>query len=130
MLIQLDGTIEGRSEQFETITMTIPKLYLDHYDYKLSIRSVILEGINPIEKQIISLITTAVDMNSFNLSQEVYAFESSGSDFMLSEPKHLREYKIQLKDFHTSQFILKTRGIVGDTKIQILLEISRDVRIQ
>ena len=110
MLIQLDGTIEGRSEQFETITMTIPKLYLDHYDYKLSIRSVILEGINPIEKQLISLITTAVDMNSFNLSQEVYAFESSGSDFLF--PKHLREYKIQLKDYHPSQFILKTRGIV------------------
>ena len=130
MLIQLNGTIEGRSEEFETINMTIPKLYLDHYDYKLSIRSIILEGTYPIEKQIISLITTAVDMNSFNLSQEVYAFESPGSDFMLSEPKHLREYKIQLKDFHTSQFILKTRGIVGDTKIQILLEISRDVRIQ
>ena len=71
MLIQLNGTIEGRSEEFETINMTIPKLYLDHYDYKLSIRSIILEGTNPIEKQIISLITTSVDMNSFNLSQEL-----------------------------------------------------------
>ena len=130
MLLMLKGTLEGRSEEFENIALKIPKLYLDQFDYKLSLRSITLEGSQQIERQILTLITNAVDMNPFNLAQEIYCFESSGSDFILSEPKHLREYKIQLKDFHTSQFILKSRGLVGETKIQILLEISRDVRIQ
>ena len=126
----INGTIEGRSEEFETINTKIPKLYLDQFDYKLSVRSIILEGQQLISKQVLTLSTNAVDMNAFNLGQEIYSFESSGSDYILSEPTHLREYKIQLKDFHTSQFILQSRGIVGETKIRILLEISRDVRIQ
>ena len=126
----INGTIEGRSEEFETIDTKIPKLYLDQFDYKLSVRSIILEGQQSISKQVLTLSTNAVDMNAFNLDQEIYSFESSGSDYILSEPTHLREYKIQLKDFHTSQFILQSRGIVGKTKIRILLEISRDVRIQ
>ena len=130
MLIMINGTIEGRSEEFETIETKIPKLYLDQFDYKLSVRSIILEGQQLISKQVLTLSTNAVDMNAFNLGQEIYSFESSGSDYILSEPTHLREYKIQLKDFHTSQFILQSRGIVGETKIRILLEISRDVRIQ
>ena len=130
MLIMINGTIEGRSEEFETIETKIPKLYLDQFDYKLSVRSIILEGQQSISKQVLTLSTNAVDMNAFNLGQEIYSFESSGSDYILSEPTHLREYKIQLKDFHTSQFILQSRGIVGKTKIRILLEISRDVRIQ
>ena len=130
MLIMINGTIEGRSEEFETIETKIPKLYLDQFDYKLSVRSIILEGQQLISKQVLTLSTNAVDMNAFNLGQEIYSFESSGSDYILSEPTHLREYKIQLKDFHTSQFILQSRGIVGKTKIRILLEISRDVRIQ
>ena len=130
MLIMINGTIEGRSEEFETIDTKIPKLYLDQFDYKLSVRSIILEGQQSISKQVLTLSTNAVDMNAFNLGQEIYSFESSGSDYILSEPTHLREYKIQLKDFHTSQFILQSRGIVGKTKIRILLEISRDVRIQ
>ena len=130
MLIMINGTIEGRSEKFEIIETKIPKLYLDQFDYKLSVRSIILEGEGSISKQILTLSSNAVDMNPFNLGQEIYSFESSGSDYILSEPTHLREYKIQLKDFHTSQFILQSRGIVGKTKIRILLEISRDVRIQ
>ena len=130
MLIMINGTIEGRSEEFETIETKIPKLYLDQFDYKLSVSSIILEGQQLISKQVLTLSTNAVDMNAFNLGQEIYSFESSGSDYILSEPTHLREYKIQLKDFHTSQFILQSRGIVGKTKIRILLEISRDVRIQ
>ena len=130
MLLMINGTIEGRSEEFETIDTKIPKLYLDQFDYKLSVRSIILEGQQSISKQVLTLSTNAVDMNAFNLGQEIYSFESSGSDYILSEPTHLREYKIQLKDFHTSQFILQSRGIVGKTKIRILLEISRDVRIQ
>ena len=130
MLIMINGTIEGRSEEFETIETKIPKLYLDQFDYKLSVRSIILEGQQLISKQVLTLSTNAVDMNAFNLGQEIYSFESSGSDYILSEPTHLREYKIQLKDFHTSQFILQSRGIVGEKRIRILLEITRDVRIQ
>ena len=130
MLIMINGTIEGRSEEFETIETKIPKLYLDQFDYKLSVRSIILEGQQSISKQVLTLSTNAVDMNAFNLGQEIYSFESSGSDYILSEPTHLREYKIQLKDFHTSQFILQSRGIVGEKRIRILLEITRDVRIQ
>ena len=130
MLIMINGTIEGRSEEFETIDTKIPKLYLDQFDYKLSVRSIILEGQQSIPKQVLTLSTNAVDMNAFNLGQEIYSFESSGSDYILSEPTHLREYKIQLKDFHTSEFILQSRGIVGEKRIRILLEISRDVRIQ
>ena len=130
MLLKINGQIEGRSERSERIETKIPKLYLDHFDYKVSVRQIILEGSEPISPQILTLTTNAVDMNPFNLNQEIYSFESSGSNFILSEPKHLQEYKIQLKDFHTSEFILQSSGIVGETKISILLEISRDVRIQ
>ena len=88
MLLMLKGTVEGRSEEFENIALKIPKLYLDQFDYKLSLRSITIEGSQPIERQIFTLITNAVDMNPFNLAQEIYSFESSGSDFILSEPKH------------------------------------------
>ena len=130
MLLQITVTIEGRSEKFETIKTHIPVLFLDKFDYNITVRSIILESDNPIEKQVLRLKSDCIDKNPFNQEQEIYAFESSGSNYIFHEPKHLRLYKVQKKEFHLTEFALQSTGLVGETKIQILLEISRDVRYQ
>ena len=130
MLLLITGTIEGRSEKFETIKTQIPVLFLDRFDYNITVRSIILESDNPIEKQVLRLKSDCIDKNPFNQEQEIYAFESSGSNYIFHEPKHLRLYKVQKKEFHRTEFALQSTGLVGETKIQILLEISRDVRYQ
>ena len=130
MLLLITGTIEGRSEKFETIKTQIPVLFLDRFDYNITVRSIILESDNLIEKQVLRLKSDCIDKNPFNQEREIYAFESSGSNYIFHEPKHLRLYKVQKKEFHLTEFALQSTGLVGETKIQILLEILRDVRYQ
>ena len=131
MLIHVNGLIEGRNEEQEKIQLNIPALFLDNNDYKVSVRSVYLESKEEIPTQTFFLLSDLVDKNPFNLDQEIYSFSCKASNFKLASAYQLREYKIQLKELHTSQFLLHcSQGLTGQTKIRILLEITRDVRIQ
>ena len=131
MLIHIDGELDAKSIKKEKLELKIPKLYLDDFDYKISVRYVYILGILPIDSQTIFLSTNAIDRNPFNLDQEIFVIRTNGSNYAFGETKQLTEYKIQLKEFHSSQFIFHcTRGLEGDVKVRILLEISRDVRIQ
>ena len=130
MLLNLEGEGKGKGNQMK-ITLDIPTLFLDQNDYNLSVKSIFINASSQIEEQVCTLHTTAVDRNPFNLKQQIYEFETRRSDYIFSKSKHPIEYKIQLKDFHMSQFFLRgERELEGDFFIRILLEISRDVRIQ
>ena len=131
MLIHIDGELDAQTIKKEKLELKIPKLYLDDFDYKISVRYVYILGTLPIDSQTIFLSTNAIDRNPFNLDQEIFVIRTNGSNYAFGETKHLTEYKIQLKEFHSSQFIFHcTRGVEGNVKVRILLEISRDVRIQ
>ena len=131
MLIHLSGSIEGRSEEQEKIKLYIPALFLDHYDYKVKVRSIYLSSNTPIPEQAFFLISDIVDKNPFNLDQIIYSFSTKEADFVLSEPFQPREYRVQLKEIHNCEFLLHcSKGVVGETQIRLLLEITRDVRIQ
>ena len=131
MLLTIEGMTKMNGAENERLNFNIPKLYLDNSDYKLRVRSVYLDSQFDIEKQVIFLKTDAVDRSPFNLNQEIFSIETNGSNYVFAEQKHLTEYKIQLKEFHTSQFIFHcTRGVEGNVKVKILLEILRDARLQ
>ena len=131
MLLVIEGITRMNGAKFERLNFNIPKLYLDNSDYKLRIRNVYMDSKFDIAKQVLFLQTNAIDRNPFNLNQEIFAVETNGSNYAFAEQKHLTEYKIQLKEFHTSEFIFHcTRGVEGDVTVKILLEILRDVRLQ
>ena len=131
MLLVIEGVTKMNGADYEKLNLDIPKLYLDNNDYKLCVRNVYIESKYDIAKQVIFLQTDAIDRTPFNLNQEIFVIGTNGSNYAFGETKHLTEYKIQLKEFHSSQFVFHcTRGLEGDVKVRILLEISRDVRIQ
>ena len=131
MLLIIQGTLDPKTIQYETLDLEIPKLYLDDFDYKISVHYVYLEAKSNFQAQKIFLSTNAIDRNPFNLNQEIFAFESNGSNYIFGETKTLREYKIQLKEFHTSEFYLHFPIPLQEKIIvKILLEIKRDDRIE
>ena len=131
MLIHIDSKLDAKTIKKEKLELKIPKLYLDDFDYKISVRYVYILGTLPIDSQTIFLSTNAIDRNPFNLDQEIFAFEAKGSNYVFGEIKTLREYKIQLKEFHTSEFYLHcSQPLREKVKLKILLDISRDDRIQ
>ena len=131
MLLMIKGTLDPKTIQYETLSLDIPKLYLDDFDYKIAVHYVYLESKANLPPQTIFLSTNAIDRNPFNLNQEIFAFESNGSNYIFGETKTLREYKIQLKEFHTSEFYLHFPIPLQEKIIvKILLEITRDDRIQ
>lgn len=132
MLLYLEGEGKGKNNEI-SLDLSIPTLFLDNHDYNLSVKSVFINVMSSgmIEPQVFTLHTTAVDRNPFNLNQQIYEFDTMESDYIFSESKQSLDYKIQLKDFHTSQFYLRwSREFQESFFIRILLDISRDVRIQ
>ena len=132
MLLYLEGEGKGKNNEI-SLDLSIPTLFLDNHDYNLSVKSVFINVVSSgmIEPQVFTLHTTAVDRNPFNLNQQIYEFDTMESDYIFSESKQSLDYKIQLKDFHTSQFYLRwSREFQESFFIRILLDISRDVRIQ
>ena len=131
MLLLISGSLEAQSVKYEKLKLKIPTLYLDNFDYKISLRYIYMHGLNDIPEQILFLSTNAVDKSPFNLEQEIYTFQSNGSNYIFAETKTIREYKIQMKEFHTSEFYLHCSGVLtGIFDIKILVDISRDDRIQ
>ena len=131
MLLLISGSLEAQSVKYEKLKLKIPTLYLDNFDYKISLRYIYMHGVNDIPEQILFLSTNAVDKSPFNLEQEIYTFQSNGSNYIFAETKTIREYKIQMKEFHTSEFYLHFPIPLQEKIIvKILLEIKRDDRIQ
>ena len=87
MLIHIDGELDAQTIKKEKLELKIPKLYLDDFDYKISVRYVYIHGTLPIDSQTIFLSTNAIDRNSFNLDQEIFAFEAKGSNYVFGEIK-------------------------------------------
>lgn len=132
MLVMVNGKVDFIDNFTQSIQLNIPVIYLDDYDYKISVRMINLESHEDIKPQFFSLLSTVVDKNALNPKQELYNFRSNGSNYIYIEPILPREYKIQLKDIHTAEFkLLSTEEIDFHIKdFKILLNISRDVRIQ
>ena len=118
-------------QKHERLNLIIPKLYLDHNDYSLQVRNIFMACNSVIPPQVFFLQSDAIDKSPFNLNQTLFVFQSKGSNYIFTEPKQLTGYKIQRKEFHTSEFIFNcTHGVEGIVQIKILIEIFRDARLQ
>ena len=134
MLISTNGRLEKIDNYTHQIHFNFPKIFLDKFDYKISVRSFSLESADGFYPCRYSLRTTAVDKNSLNPKQEILSIVApEGSYYVNFNPHNLFEYKIQLKDVHTADFFLTCNKAVDLQRISnlyIIFEITRDVRIQ
>ena len=134
MLISTNGRIEKIDDYTYQLHLDFPKVFLDKFDYTISVRSISFEGAAEFISSRYSLRTTAVDKNSLNPDQEILSFVSEwGSNYLYFSPRNLFEYKIQLKEVHTADFFLacnKAVDLVEIGNLYIIFEITRDVRIQ
>ena len=146
MLVRARGTaqrIERRS-QWEgpsyKLLLELPAIYLECSNYDISVRMIFFDcrftDGRP-TSQMWSLQTTAVDKCAVNPMQEIISFTSNhntpGSDytFVYYEPSIARNYKIQLTQFNTAEFILtalKPDDSITLQDIEILFEISKHDR--
>ena len=132
MLITTKGTFEKLDNYTLRINLAFPTIYLDKFDYKISIRSISFEAAKPFPASRISVCTTAVDKNALNPDQEILSFVPS-RPYVFVNPRTPYEYKIQLKDVHTAEFFLtseKTVDLIEANNCHIIFEITRDARIQ
>jgi len=136
MLIATKGTIEKLDNYTYQLHLDFPTIFLDKFDYKISVRSISFESTKEFIPNLFrySLRTTAVDKSPLNPDQEILSFVPQwGSSYLDFSPRNLFEYKIQLKEVHTADFFLacnKTVDLVEIGNLYIIFEITRDVRIQ
>lgn len=131
MLIKIEGFSEISTTTFK-LKLKIPFIFLDNEDYTLSVRRLAFSCKKPIDKAFFSLHSSAVDKSLINPDQEIAQVYNKGSNYIWAQPPTPLRYKIQLKDIHSADFILKTTSKL-ETKIEnfvLILEILRDVRIQ
>ena len=116
------------------LDLNFPKIFLDKFDYKISVRTICLESTSGFRPCRFSLRSTLVDKNALNPNQEILSFApKKGSNYIHYSPRNLFEYKVQLKDVHTADFILtctKEVDLEALRDLYFIFEISRDVRIQ
>ena len=133
MLITAKGTLRKMDSYTFYIDFNIPVIYLDSNDYTLSVRHISFQNSKTLLTCKFALNTTAIDKNVLNPDQELISFIDRGSHYIFYNPHDPLKYKIQLKEFHTAEYILSSTRTVDlfDIKdFKIIFEIIRDVRIQ
>ena len=131
MLINTSGVIKWNDKK-ASIKLQFPVIFLDNFNYNISVRLLHIDSEDSIPDNYFSLQSTAIDKNNINPNQEIYSFRSTGSNYIFNEPSQKREYKIQLRELHTSEFVLTSLKPVNLSlsKIDLIFEIIRDARIQ
>lgn len=134
MLISTRARLRIIDNHTYKLNLNFPKIFLDKFDYKISVRSLSVESSDYFVPCRYSLRTTAVDKNALNPDQEIASIVPVEASYYLNyNPRNLFEYKIQLKDVHTADFFLfcsKKVGLQALSNLYIIFEITRDVRIQ
>ncbi len=137
MLLSLKtSSVENISKTEFKLNIEIPTVYLDSLKYTVSIRNILLDLNHYITDEVyISLHTTAIDRNSFNPDQEIFSFLAQpGSNFIFYEPYKLREYIIQRRYVHSSEFTLRVNCQHPENfelkSVEFILELKRDARVQ
>ena len=135
MLLRISCGAEKLSAGLFQLDCDIPPIYLDSFDYTLSLRQIILDlndtfayESKPIEGHV-SLIASAIDKTAANPMQELALIPLDPiSNYIFYEPKHLNEYKIQNLAFHSSQLFLQfSTADVFVNSVDILLEINAGI---
>tara|TARA_B100000029_G_C16819456_1_gene683555 strand:+ start:64 stop:471 length:408 start_codon:yes stop_codon:yes gene_type:complete len=126
------------------LNLEIPTLYFDNAPYNISLRSIFIECEHANKSPLYwSLRSTAVDKCAINPRQEIAAFignqrnfgiKLQGSDYkyVFYEPSIKQEYKLQLTDIHTADFMLTTLHPDIELEIglvDILFEFTRYARV-
>ena len=141
MLVRISCDVEKHNNTYK-LKCKLPTIYLDSYNYNLSLRQIICElnidrnlsdayKISPL--LVFSLRTTCIDQTAVNPMQEIALFTcKKGSNYIVYEPKHLREYKIQNIAIHTSEFSINLLNIENTgiiiKKADLLLAITPHAR--
>ena len=136
MLITAQGTTEKIDDNSYKINFEFPKIFLDKFDYKISVRSISFEINSETAPARFSLRTNLIDKNPLNPKQEILSFiPETTYGIAYFSPRNLFEYKIQLKEVHTADYNLSYTKSLDPTytieisNIYIIFEILRDVRI-
>ena len=132
MIVTVDGKFEKIDSYTFQISSKFPTIYLDKFDYNISVRSISVESVGGFHNCRLSLRTTAVDKTALNPDQEILSFVPVRAHAVYSPRKPIK-YKIQLKEVHTADFYLsstKTVDLLEIDTCHIIFEITRDVRIQ
>ena len=131
MLIKIEGSSE-LSKNVYKLNLKIPFIFLDKQSYTISVRRLSFKCVKPVDKAFYSLHTSAIDRSLINPDQEIAQIYNKGSNYVWYQPPTPFLYKIQIKDIHSAEFVLKTTSNL-ENKIEnfnLIIEILRDVRIQ
>ena len=136
MLLRISCGAEKLSAGLFQLDCDIPPIYLDSFDYTLSLRQIILDLNDTFAyesktiKGHVSFIASAIDKTAANPMQELALIPLRPiSNYIFYEPKHLNEYKIQNLAFHSSQLFLQfSTADVFVNSVDILLEIDAGIQ--
>ena len=132
MLMKVTGKSDIGTGEFK-LDLKIPFVYLDSHDYTISVRQISFICKKEPGKAFFTLHSSAVDRSLLNPDQEILSVYNRGSSFIHTIPPTPLVYKVQIKDIHTSDFIIRTSSPVRDNLLEnfeVILEILRDARIQ